>query len=185
MNAADPSKDPAVGLPTGTIRNVVPADTDALVALAVATGLFLPGEADLLLRQTLDDMHEGRLGAGHFACALYGATGGAPEGWVYFSLNPKADGIWDLWWIGVDPARQGTGVGSRLLSYVEAHVQEQGGRVLIIETSSQPPLAATRAFYRRRGYRECGCVPDFYAPGDGKITFAKTVSPHSPPAMGL
>lgn len=162
-------------IPEGTIRPTAPADTDALVALAVATGLFSPADADLLLRGTLDDLHAGRLGDGHFACAWYDARQGAPAGWVYFSSNPKASGVWDLWWIGVAPARHGSGVGSALLTFVEDQARAQGGRLLVIETSALPPLAATRDFYRRRGYRECGCVPDFYAPGDGKVTFARSL----------
>jgi hypothetical protein len=30
-------------------------------------------------------------------------------------------------------------------------------------------------FYGRHGYHECGRVPEFYAPGDDKVIFAKRV----------
>jgi ribosomal protein S18 acetylase RimI-like enzyme len=155
------------------IRPAAPADTAALVALGVATGLFRPHEADLLLRSVLDDLHAGRLGEGHGAFVWADGPAGPPAGWVYFSPDANAPGVWELWWIGVDPARQGRGVGDALLGFVEARVREAGGRLLIISTSSLPPLERARRFYAARGYAECGRVPDFYEDGDAKVIFAK------------
>ena len=157
------------------IRRAISEETSKLVSIAVSTGLFTQEDADVLLRQTLDDLHAGRLGDGHFA-HVWVDDNNRPCGWVYFSENRKSNGAWDLWWIGVDPGQQGRGVGKQLLAFVEAHVRQAGGRLLIIETSSLPPLAHTREFYKLRGYIECGCVPDFYTDGDGKITFARNVT---------
>lgn len=156
------------------IRPAVPGETDELVAMAVATGLFTPEDAEVLLKSTLDELHAGRLGDGHLARVWVDEAGRA-GGWVYFAEDRKSNGAWDLWWIGVAPERQGQGVGKALLAFVEDHVREAGGRMVIIETSALPPLARTREFYRLRGYTECGCVPDFYGDGDGKITFARNV----------
>lgn len=157
------------------IRPALPAETAALVSIAVETGLFTAEDADLLLRQTLDDLHAGHLGDGHFAY-VWTSDDDRPGGWVYFSENPKSNGAWDLWWIGVAPDQHGRGAGKQLLQYVEDHVRSAGGRLLIIETSSLPALARTREFYRLRGYTECGCVPDYYSDGDGKITFVRNVT---------
>jgi ribosomal protein S18 acetylase RimI-like enzyme len=52
--------------------------------------------------------------------------------------------------------------------------------LLIIETSATPPLEPARRLYLRRGYRECGTIPDFYGEGDDKVIFAKRVQPGSP-----
>lgn len=156
------------------IRPATPHDTPALVALGASTGLFTPQEADALLRQVLDDLHADRLGEGHQAHVWTDTATGQPAGWVYFSPDPTADGVWELWWIGVAPARQGAGVGSELMSFVEHRVRAAGGRVLMIATSSLPALEATRRFYLGRGYRECGRVPDFYARNDDKVIFAVT-----------
>ncbi len=162
------------------IRAAQPQETQELVQLAVDTGLFTADEADMLLRQTLDDLHAGRLGEQHFAYVSHDSKSAA-QGWAYFSMNPKADGVWDLWWIGV--ARKGQGVGTQLLNFVEEHVRSAAGRILIIETSSSPALAATRSFYARRGYTNCGEIPNFYGDGDHKMTFAKGMAP--PPAAGV
>jgi len=59
------------------------------------------------------------------------------------------------------------------LKFVEDHVQNARGRVLVIETSSVPKLERTRKFYAKRGYSACGQVPDFYADGEDKVIFAK------------
>ncbi|HEU4405874.1 MAG TPA: GNAT family N-acetyltransferase [Polyangiaceae bacterium] len=158
------------------IRPAEPADTPALVSLGVSTGLFRPDEADLLLRSVLDDLHAGRLGEGHLAYVWAEGPAEPPAGWVYFSPEAKADGVWELWWIGVAPTRQGRGVGDELLRFVEGRVGEAGGRILLISTSSLPLLERTRRFYAKRGYAECGRIPDFYADGDGKVIFAKRVA---------
>ena len=157
------------------IRLPVPADTPALIALADETGLFQPGESSSLLGGVLDAFHAGQLGAGHLAWVWADGPGAAPAGWVYFAPTEKADGVWDLWWIGVAPARQGEGIGGDLLRSVEAHARTAGGRLLVVETSSQPALEPTRRFYVRQGYTECGLVPDFYADGDGKLIYAKRI----------
>jgi ribosomal protein S18 acetylase RimI-like enzyme len=153
------------------IRPAAPDDTPALVALAISTGLFQPEEADVLLRAVLDDLHGGRLGPDHVAVVWCASASAAPSGWAYFSSNEKADRVWDLWWIGVDPARHGQGVGDALLSFVESEVRSRGGRMLLIETSSLPPTARARRFYEKRGYATCGRVPDFYGEGDDKVVY--------------
>lgn len=158
------------------IRPAAPSDTPDLVALAVATGLFQPDEADLLLRGVLDSLHAGSLGADHVAQVWVDDQTGRPEAWVYFSRNPMTNQIWDLWWIGVSPGRQGEGIGDKLLKFVEEYVRSANGRSLIIETSSLPKLERTRRFYAKRGYVLCGQVPDFYADGDDKVIFAKRTS---------
>lgn len=158
------------------IRPAIPSDTPSLVSLAVSTGLFLPDEADALLRGVLDELHAGRLGDGHLAQVWVDGPEAVPAGWVYFSRNAMANQIWDLWWIGVAPLRQGQGIGDELLQFVEGHARAAGGRVLIIETSSLPKLERTRKFYAKRGYIACGQVPDFYADGDDKVIFAKRLA---------
>lgn len=158
------------------IRPTTAEDTAALVALAESTGLFAPGEADALLRSTLDELHAGRLGDGHFASLWQAAPGAPPRGWVYFASSPRQGAVWDLWWIGVDPSHQGRGVGRELLAYVEERVRDGGGRLLLIETSALPALARTRDFYQRAGYHHCGVIPDYYGDGDGKVTFARRLA---------
>lgn len=158
---------------TYTVRPAQPQETDALVAIGKATGLFTDDEANALLRDTLHAIHQGMLPPSHRANVAISATAEVPIGWVYFAPKEGTNAVWELFWIGVDPKHHGKGVGAYLLHFVETEVRTAGGRLLLVETSSTPALAQTRGFYRQHGYVECGLVPDFYGPGDGKSTFAK------------
>ncbi len=157
------------------LRPAVPVDTPLLVALADSTGIFQPHETESF-QELLDDLHSGSLGEGHQAEVWADSPVDTPAGWVYFSPVAMADRVWNLWWIGVAPARQGQGIGGQLLQSVESHVQSAGGRILIIESSALPRFDSTRQFYTRRGYLECGRVPDFYADGDDKVIFVKRMA---------
>lgn len=158
----------------GRIRAVVPEETERLVALGVSTGLFSDEEADALLRKTLNDIHAGARGEHHHAFAWEESTTESVKGWVYFAREDVSDGVWNLWWIGVDPSSHGTGIGSELLTFVEERVRAAGARLLIVETASTNELARARAFYRSHHYRDCGVIPDFYGAEVGKVTFAKS-----------
>jgi hypothetical protein len=81
------------------IRPAIPTETDALLGIAIATGLFSPEEADVLLRRPLEELHAGRLGDQHFAHVSCEVVGQRATDWVYFSANAEADGVWDLWWM--------------------------------------------------------------------------------------
>ena len=84
-----------------------------------------------------------------------------------------AVGTWILWWIVVDPAAQRLGIGRKLMQQVEAEVRKQKGRVIFIDTSSQPIYESTRGFYLRLGYEQDAVLRDFYAAGDDKVVFRK------------
>ncbi len=155
------------------LRFPLPAETRVLLSIATETGLFAPEEAATLLGGVLDAFHAGQLGEGHVVQLWTPDREHAPVGWVYFAPDSHAEGVWNLWWIGVSPPHHGRGAGQALLDAVESAVASASGRLLVIETSALPSLARARAFYRKRGYAECGRVPDFYGVGDDKVIFAK------------
>ena len=90
-------------------------------------------------------------------------------GYACYGATPATDGTYDLYWLAVDPASQGRGIGSALVRAVEQQLVERGARLLVVETSSRPDYAGTRRFYARSGYREAARVRDFYAPADDRI----------------
>lgn len=94
-------------------------------------------------------------------------------GYALFGPVPLTAGTYDLYWIAVDPARQGSGVGRRLMKYVEDVVRQRGGRLLCLETSSQGGYLRTRQFYEQGGYVEESRIRDFYKPGDDRLTYVK------------
>ena len=98
-------------------------------------------------------------------------------GYVCYGPTPCTRGTYDLYWIAVHPDAHGTGVGTALLQEVERRLVRTDARLVIIETSSLPAYEPTRAFYRKRGYEVVARVPDFYAPGDDRLIFARPLHP--------
>jgi ribosomal protein S18 acetylase RimI-like enzyme len=95
------------------------------------------------------------------------------EGYVCFGATPMTEGVFDLYWIAVDPRRQGQGFGQLLLRFVENEVRRARGRMLLIETSSKESYGPTLRFYQRSGYDEISRIKDFYRIEDDKVVFCK------------
>ena len=157
------------------LRPATPADTPAVLDLAVATGLFPADEIDFL-RGILDELHAGRLGPGHRLEIWTDDADGPAVGAVYFNADATADRKWDLWMIAVLPERQGHGIGGDLIRFAEDFARDADGRLMLIDTSSLPKFYATQAFYAKHSYTEVARIPDFYADGDSKVVFSKRIT---------
>lgn len=97
-------------------------------------------------------------------------------GYACWGPTPGTEGTWDLYWIVVDRARQGAGIGTQLLADVESRLTAHGARLTMVETSSRADYAATRGFYEARGYRKAATIPGYYAPGDDLVVYTKDVT---------
>ena len=100
----------------------------------------------------------------------------AVQGYVCYGPTPMTDGVFDLYWIAVDPRQQGLGFGQLLLRFVENEVRRKRGRMLLIETSSKESYTPTLRFYERSGYDEISRIKDFYRIEDDKVVFCKKLS---------
>jgi ribosomal protein S18 acetylase RimI-like enzyme len=98
------------------------------------------------------------------------------QGYVCYGATPLTDGVFDLYWIAVDPRQQGQGYGQLLLRFVENEVRRQRGRMLLIETSSKESYGPTLRFYVRSGYDEISRIKDFYRIEDDKVVFCKKLT---------
>jgi ribosomal protein S18 acetylase RimI-like enzyme len=97
-------------------------------------------------------------------------------GFACFGPSLGTDRTFDLYWIAVDRAAQGTGCGTVLLSEVEHRLEALHARMLVVETSSRSDYTATRGFYLDRGYVEAARVREFYAPDDDRIILTKRLA---------
>jgi ribosomal protein S18 acetylase RimI-like enzyme len=104
---------------------------------------------------------------------LVAEVDGEVAGYACFGATPMTRGVWDLYWIAVDPARQGEGIGRALLVAAEDAIRAEGGRMLLVETGGKASYEKTRAMYLACGYREVARVPDFYEEGDDKVILVK------------
>ena len=95
---------------------------------------------------------------------------------MIFGKTPLTGSTWDVYWIVVDKDLQGQGVGKKLIGRVEQYLRDKDGFATIrLETSSRKEYWGARKFYVKLGFKESGRIPDFYAVGDGLVTFYKKV----------
>ena len=114
-------------------------DRDRIHEILVGTARFTADEVRCamdLVDQSLDHPERGE----YLVYVLEDPDSGPRkivQGYVTFGATPLADGVFDLYWIAVDPKQQGQGYGQVLLRFVENEVRRHRGRMLLIETSSK------------------------------------------------
>jgi ribosomal protein S18 acetylase RimI-like enzyme len=174
---SSPSRAPA-------LRELRAADRAPLAALLRATDAFTEEEVGV----ALELIDAGLAGTPprpddyrFFVAELDAGSSPAVAGYVCYGLAPLSDGVYDLYWIAVDPQRQGRGVGRALLAAVEDDVRRRRGRTILIETGGKASYAPTRAFYEAAGYAELARIPDFFRAGDDKVTYARRVTAAAAP----
>jgi ribosomal protein S18 acetylase RimI-like enzyme len=98
---------------------------------------------------------------------------GLVTGYICFGPTPLTDGTYDIYWVAVDPAAAGQGIGSLLLKKTEDHLKEGNGRLIIIETSSGQEYELTRRFYEKNRYELAERIKDFFREGEDRVTYLK------------
>jgi ribosomal protein S18 acetylase RimI-like enzyme len=160
------------------IRPITTADKDAVHNLLGRVAIFEPHEVQVAMELIGESL------AGSPDYVIHVAenndteprTTGVPAqiiGYVCHGHNPVTDALYDLYWIAVDPAMQGRGVGRALLTHAEACVRDTGGRGVVIDTSSRSEYAPARALYERSGYSLVAKIPDYYKLGDALLIYRK------------
>jgi ribosomal protein S18 acetylase RimI-like enzyme len=155
------------------IRALRRADRDPLLRILGATEVF--SDDELGIARELIDIVLDRPGQRDYVIHVYEDDGGV-AGYYCVGPTPATDGTYDLYWIAVDPGRQGQGIGSQLMAHAEGLVRAMGGRLIIVETSSRPAYDPTRRFYRSADYEEVARIRGYYRRDDDLVVFAKYVS---------
>jgi ribosomal protein S18 acetylase RimI-like enzyme len=96
-------------------------------------------------------------------------------GFACYGPRDLTNGVFDLYWIAVDPIARFNGVGRKLLTASEEAARQAGGRMLIAETSGTLLYESTRKFYFSMGYENEATIKDFYAIGDDLMIFVKRI----------
>lgn len=155
-----------------TIRPIREDDLPALGQLLRGIEQFNAeevGVAEELLAASAQDPE----GSGYHS--LVAEDDGEVAGYVCFGPTPMTQSTYDLYWIAVDPGRQGRGLGRALFAGFADKLRALGGVQVRIETSSRELYAATGGFYERLGFQIDGRLRDFYAPGDDLLIFYRKV----------
>jgi ribosomal protein S18 acetylase RimI-like enzyme len=153
------------------IRALVERDREKLYSILVETQVFTREEIkvameliDIVLRDPNQEDYKIDCMADNNDQAI---------GYICYGPVPMTEGTFDLYWIVVDPRSQGQGIGSKLLHFLEEIIRERRGRMILIDTSSIIQYEKTQKFYFRHGFQEVARVPDYYHPGNDRITFCK------------
>jgi ribosomal protein S18 acetylase RimI-like enzyme len=154
------------------MMNIRPTNHDDLAALRAVldgTGLF-PSD---MLSDMVSSFLSGDEGNDLW---LTCDVDGRPVGFCYAVPEKFTDGTWNMLAIAVLPSLQGKGHGGALVDELEQTLRARDQRILIVDTSNADTFAATRDFYRRKGYAEEARIRDFWAAGDDKIVFWKSLA---------
>jgi ribosomal protein S18 acetylase RimI-like enzyme len=155
---------------------MVAADRGGVFRILENAGNFTPEEVATAL-ELIDEWLELGEHSGYLTYVLESRGEDSSEvlGYVSFGPTPLTESTYDLYWIAVDKSKHRGGVGKRLMKFTEEETVRRGGRMLLIETSSQETYGGTIQFYQRSGYELVGKIPEYYKAGDDKLIFAKTL----------
>ncbi len=157
-----------------TIRRTLRGnDRGPVNRLLGATGFFNPEELEVAMELVDDRLLEGEQSHYRF---LVAERGSRVAGYACWGPIPGTEESVDLYWIAVDPAFQGHGVGRALLTAAERWIAESGRRRVWVETAGRPQYKPTRDFYLACGYRVAAELESFYAPHDDKVVFLKVLA---------
>ncbi len=148
-----------------TTRALARADLPFVATILDATGLFpshmLPDMAEPFLSGLVDHLW------------LVISDQEAVLGFAYSEPERITDNTHTLLAIAVMPDRQNSGIGKQLVTAMQVELVGNGGRVLIVETSSLDEYEGTRTFYDGQGFVREATIRDFYTDGEDKIVFWK------------
>ncbi|MFQ5408658.1 MAG: GNAT family N-acetyltransferase [Anaerolineales bacterium] len=99
-------------------------------------------------------------------------AGGKTVGFACFGKADFTAGTYDLYWIAVHPEHFGSGAARALFASTIEAVCSEGGRLLMIWTSSRPDYARARRFYESVGCALEATIADFYRPGEAACIYS-------------
>lgn len=161
---------------SGTVRPILPDDVDACVDLVARA---MDADEGRYARATLDF---------HFECARLGVDDGrrlyvCDEGGrivgvagLHFYVWGPPENVW-LSWFAVDPARQGSGLGGRLLEAAVAEAVRLGHSTMLIETYANPTFAKATRFYLSHGFRVAGTIAGYLPDGSSMVVLSRGIQP--------
>lgn len=153
------------------IRPLAEVDRSAVSEIVGGVGNFSPAEIECALEIVGIYLQDKRQKDYFLVVAV--DSNDTVRGYACWGPTPLTRGTYDLYWIATHPKAQRLGIGRALIAHVESRVQEEQGRLLVVETSSKESYGNTLQFYRTLEYEEASRIRDFYDAGDDKLVFVK------------
>ena len=153
------------------------ADRPRIREILLESGLFKPSDADCV-----DEMFE-------LASAkptpdnyrfLSGWLNETMVGFACYGWESLTHGTWDLFWVCTVPTARGRGVGSALLREAVAVATAEGGRLMVIYTSSTPAYDAARRLYEKHDFVRTATICEYYNLEDDLHIYTRKLQPPPP-----
>jgi len=151
---------------------VVPTDPETITKIVVSTGFFREDEVLVAAELAEERLEKGASSGYEF---LFAEIEGETVAYSCYGLIPCTLQSFDLYWIATHRNYMNRGIGKQLLHETERAIFRSGGKSIYVETSSKELYAPTRAFYEKNQYLLKAKFEDFYAPGDDKLVYVKTM----------
>ena len=151
------------------LRPLTAADRGRIEEITRAVRVFRDDEVPVAL-----EVFDAAVSGSPDYTAVGAVLDGRIAGWICWGPTPCTLGTYDLYWMAVDPALQGAGIGTALVLEMERRLARLA-RLIIVETAGRPEYAGTRGFYEAMGYRATATIPGFYGPGDDQVVYVKEV----------
>jgi len=151
------------------IRKIVQGDLDGLKEVLNSIELF-PSEM-------LDDMISDYFNNPVSEDIWFTKTeNGKPISIAYCTPEKLTEGTYNLYAIGVKNDKQGKGIGSEMMTYIENLLKKKGHRIIIVDTSGTDDFKLTRKFYESLNYNKEATIRDFWKKGDDKVIYWKKLN---------
>jgi ribosomal protein S18 acetylase RimI-like enzyme len=147
-------------------------DPDDVERILHGWGQFRPSEIAVARELVLDRLEKGQRSEYRF---VFADRDGRMAGFACYGPIAVTVSSFDLYWIAVEAEAGSMGIGTALMEELLRLVSFGGGRKIFVETSSGSVYAPARLFYSRHGFEHICTVPDFYAPGDDKLIFGRSL----------
>ena len=154
-----------------SIEPALPQDGHSILRITAEAGVFNLTEV-AAVEELWNDYLEDEPGSS-YTFLVYRMDEGTVAGFACFGPHSLTEGTYDLFWIAVDPDFRGRGIGQALLAECDRQIQNRGGRIILIETSTTNPYGAARRLYEHGGYSMEAFIRDFYSPGDSLVIYTK------------
>lgn len=159
------------------VRPAAGADRAGIREILLRSGLFGPSDADCV-----DEMF------GHTLAKptpdnyrfLSGWLDGSMSGFACFGWEALTHGTWGLFWVCTLPEARGRGLGGALLREAVRVATAEGGRLMVIYTSSTAPYASARRLYQSQNFARIAVIPEYYNRGDDLFIYLRRLQPALP-----
>ena len=151
---------------TKNIRAVQKADLDELKRVVDSSGLFPSEYLDEMISDYFNNPDTEEI------WFMY-ADHNQPMAIGYCVPEKLTMGTYNLLAIGVGEDFQRHGIASEMMKYIEQFLRHRGGRLLVVETSSDDAQVGARNLYEKLGYTQSALIKDFWRDGEDKIVFSK------------